>query len=109
MDTPHPLPQPVSKTRRTHSPAFKAQVLRECRTPGTSVAAVARRHGLNANLIHKWKQAGVPAAPSAGFIAVPLPASSSGSTVLFELDHLKVHWPLSEIERAVPWLQALLK
>ena len=58
---------------------------------------------LNANLIHKCKQAGVLAAPSAGFIAVPLPASSSDSTVLLELDHLKVHWSLSEIERAVPW------
>lgn len=42
--------------RRRYSAAFKAQVLEEIKQPGVSVAAVARRHGLNANLIHNWRK-----------------------------------------------------
>ena len=50
---PHPSSSPINK-RRVHSPEFKARVLAECATPGVSVAAVAARHGLNANVVHKW-------------------------------------------------------
>src|SRR3954452_1383307 len=32
----------------------KRSICRETRAPGVSVAQVARRHGLNANLIFKW-------------------------------------------------------
>mgnify|MGYP001357481015 CR=1 FL=1 len=39
------------KTRRRDSRVFKEQVLAECREPGASIAAVARRHGLNDNLV----------------------------------------------------------
>jgi transposase len=42
--------------RRVHGEEFKARVLAECRQPGTSVAAVALAHGLNANLLRKWLQ-----------------------------------------------------
>ena len=45
--------QPNSQ-RRVHGAEFKAQVLEECRRPGTSVAAVALAHGLNVNLVRKW-------------------------------------------------------
>jgi len=45
--------QPKSQ-RRVHGAEFKAQVLAECQEPGASVAAVARAHGLNVNLVHKW-------------------------------------------------------
>jgi transposase len=40
--------------RRIHSAEVKAAVLAECQEPGASVAAVALRHGLNANLVRKW-------------------------------------------------------
>jgi transposase len=45
-------PKPL--VRRTHSPEFKARVLAACRQPGTSIAAVALAHGINANVVHKW-------------------------------------------------------
>ena len=45
---------PKSPIRRTHSPEFKALVLAACAQPGTSVAAVALSHGLNANVVRKW-------------------------------------------------------
>ncbi|MFO1217408.1 MAG: transposase [Burkholderiaceae bacterium] len=44
--------------RRRHSDALKAKVLIECDEPGASVAAVAQSHGLNANLVHKWRRQG---------------------------------------------------
>jgi len=40
--------------RRRHSAELKAQVLAACNEPGTSIAAVALSHGLNANLVRKW-------------------------------------------------------
>ena len=42
--------------RRQHEPALKTQVLAACAEPGASVAAVAQAHGLNANLVHKWRR-----------------------------------------------------
>lgn len=52
-----------SNPRRRHGAALKAQVLAECDQPGASVAGVAAAHGLNANLVHKWRRdRGVPAA-----------------------------------------------
>ena len=34
---------------------FKAQVLQACKQPDASVAAIARQHGLNANVVHWWR------------------------------------------------------
>src|SRR4051794_41221028 len=39
---------------RCWSAEEKRSICRETRAPGVSVAQVARRHGLNANLIFKW-------------------------------------------------------
>jgi transposase len=41
--------------RRSHAPELKKAVLNECRA-GNSVASVAMAHGLNANLVHKWRR-----------------------------------------------------
>lgn len=43
--------------RRRHSAEHKAQVLAECDAAGASIAAVAQSHGLNTNLVHKWRRA----------------------------------------------------
>ena len=40
--------------RRNHSAEFREQVLAACREPGASVAAIAMRNGLNANVIYRW-------------------------------------------------------
>jgi response regulator of citrate/malate metabolism len=39
-----------------------ARVLAECDVPGASVAKVAMAHGINANVVHRWRQlaAGIP-------------------------------------------------
>lgn len=41
-------------TRRSHSDEFRAAVLVECRQPGKSIAGVALKHGLNANMVRAW-------------------------------------------------------
>ena len=45
-----------SGKRRHYSEAFKRQVLSEASAAGVSVSSVARRHGLNANLIFNWRR-----------------------------------------------------
>ncbi len=42
--------------RRSYSKAFKRRVVAETLGPGASVAAVARLHGLNANMVFLWRR-----------------------------------------------------
>lgn len=43
-----------SATRRSWSLEERQRIVDEAQAPGASVAAVARRHGVNANLVFKW-------------------------------------------------------
>ena len=68
-----------NKTRRRHSAELKQQILAECAQPGASVASVALSHGINANVVHKWRR--LAHAPSTDvqvptFVPVTLPAPS---------------------------------
>lgn len=84
---------PNSGTRRRHSDDLKAKVLAACDEPGASISGVALAHGLNTNLVRKWRSGrGVkravmaiapkvamqapPATPGAApeFVAVDIPA-----------------------------------
>ena len=108
--------------------ALKAQVLAECAKPEASVARIAMAHGLNANLVHKWRRlasAPVPApasvpAPAPSFIAlppaVPPPApvvSPPAEDVRIEVHRgplaIKVHWPVSAAPACAAWLRELLR
>ncbi|MGS0737587.1 transposase [Pseudomonas sp. GG8] len=42
------------RLRSSYSKSFKTQVVQECLQPGVSIASVALRHGINANLVRKW-------------------------------------------------------
>ena len=44
----------TGRRRRTRSLDERKRIVEEALAPGVSVAAVARRHGLNANLVFKW-------------------------------------------------------
>ena len=44
----------AGERRRTRSLGERKRIVEEALAPGVSVAAVARRHGLNANLVFKW-------------------------------------------------------
>lgn len=45
------IPKPK---RRTYNTPFRLQLIAEAREPGASIAAVARRHDLNANVLFGW-------------------------------------------------------
>ncbi|MBK5397476.1 transposase [Pseudomonas sp. TH39(2020)] len=42
------------RQRTSYSKPFKAKVDEECLQPSVSMASVALRHGINANLVRKW-------------------------------------------------------
>lgn len=42
--------------RRSYTKTFKRRVVAETLAPGASVAAVARRHDLNANMVFMWRR-----------------------------------------------------
>jgi transposase len=46
---------PNSGRRRRHSDELKAKVLADCDEAGASISGVALAHGLNANLVRKWR------------------------------------------------------
>jgi len=95
-----PPKDPLKATKRRHSAAFKRKLVKLTEEAGASVAAIALAHGINANLLFKWRRAQAtrpvrlkPAAqavllpvtmeplPPAGAI-INLPTSTSMSTVL---------------------------
>jgi transposase len=74
------MEQARSRSRRRHGAELKRVVLAECAEPGASVASVALKHGLNANLVHTWSRLALAAQPavtavmaSAQFVPIPLP------------------------------------
>ena len=69
--------------RRSHSAELKARVLDECSQQGASIAKVALAHGLNANLVHKWRRAAWRRAAEAAtprFTALAHTRDSAGAT-----------------------------
>ncbi|MBA1220835.1 transposase [Pseudomonas fulva] len=38
----------------SYSKMLKAQIVQKCLLPDVSIASVALRHGINANLVRKW-------------------------------------------------------
>ena len=68
---------PKTGTRRRHSDELKAEVLAACDEPSASISGVALAHGLNTNLVRKWrcgrgaKLAGTAIAPAAASKAAP--------------------------------------
>jgi len=46
----------IKAARRLRSNDEKRRIVEEARAPGVSVAEVARRHGVNANLLFNWKR-----------------------------------------------------
>ncbi|WP_213959901.1 transposase [Variovorax sp. dw_954] len=43
-----------SNGKRIYADEFKAELVRQCLVPGTSVAATGMTHGVNANLLRRW-------------------------------------------------------
>ena len=83
MDTSVVVESPGRRTHRRHSAEFKTQVVRGCRQPGVSIAAVALANGLNANMFRRWMREVEDVAPVVvvGQSAVALSAAAAGSSL----------------------------
>lgn len=111
------------ETRRKHDAELKRQVLAECAEPGASVARVALSHGLNANLVHKWRRhaagAAQPAAPQRSEVFVPVALTPSTAAAVAAVDirielrrgalAVNVAWPLGASAECAAWLREILR
>ena len=124
MDDQATAPRIIKPSRRRHPKALKHQVLAECQQPGVSVASVALRHGINQNLVYKWRHQVARKAQDT-FLCLPTPATLAaqqaptvsvvnGEAATVRMDvpspsgQITVHWPLSHMERSVAWIKALM-
>ena len=110
--------------RRSHSAELRSQVLAQCALAGASVASVAMAHGLNANLVRKWRNASTvtPVKSSAltrntgEFVALSLAqhsAPSSPDEIRIELRRgattMSIHWPTQGEAECAAWLREWLR
>ena len=102
--------------RRRHGAELKAQILGECAQPGASVASIAMSHGINANVVHKWRrQANAGSVPVASFIpvALPMPAVAPQQDIRVELRRgattMTITWPSAAAAECAAWMRELLR
>ena len=118
-----------SRTRRKHTPEFKARVIAECLQPGTSVAAVALANQLNANYLrslvneHRKQQAHLPATlkrhsatrPVPTLVPVTVQTAGIPSTGDIQIEirrqqtAFQISWPASQAEACAQWLRDVLR
>jgi transposase len=109
--------------RRRYSEEVKATVMAECDAPGASVAKVAMAHGINANVVHRWRQlaregAHATATKPREFVPVAIaapaaPAVETGRDIEIELRRgavtMRVIWPSSAAAHFAAWTRELLR
>lgn len=121
------------RSHRTYTPQFKAQLVAACQQPGTSIAALATQHAMNANVLHRWLKEHQlsgrhqllepddrvsshisPQTPA--FIPLTLPLVTpppGGQEVKIELRKgalsVALTWPLSAAAELASWTAAILK
>ena len=123
--------------RRKHSAQFRAEVLQACRQADASVAAIALRNGLNANVVYRWLRedaqcvdAGadshtlVNTKPGTEFIAVQMPApaaAAAAAAAAATLPEIRVEvrrpgaatvtvsWPVQCAGECAAWLREWLR
>ena len=108
-------------SRRRYSEEFKARVMAQCEVAGASVAKVAMSHGINANIVHRWRQLarGVRAAlprPNAEFVPVSIeaaPAQAASQDIQIQLRRgtttMTITWPVSAAGDFAAWMRELLR
>ena len=119
--------------RRKYSAELKAQVVNECEAPGASVARVAMAHGINAKVVHSWRQiartkrsTGAALTPTpAQFVpvvissTVPIVAPASQAVAPLTQPHIEVElrrgtttlkllWPTTACAQLSAWTREVL-
>ena len=111
--------------RRRHSDELRAQVLSECAQASASVAGIALAHGLNANLVHKWRRqahqlqacGALQTSARPEFIALALPPAPTTAPmqpdIHMELRRgaatMSIRWPVAAAPECAAWLREWLR
>ena len=113
--------------RKRYTKAFKHNVIAACAQPGASVARIALKHGLNANMLRKWIRLGQnkSARKAPGFVALPVnvgapvptaPLAQRAAdtvTICVEIPYrqqsINISWPVSQTDRCLALLRELLQ
>jgi len=108
-------------SRRTYSAQFRALVLEQCASPGASVAKVALSHGMNANVVHRWRREARDNARSVsrGCVKEFVPVSVSAPThqdcadIRIEMRRgittMAITWPSAAASECAAWMRELLR
>jgi transposase len=108
------LPHPASTAAPTaFSPANGTP---ECAQPGASVARIAMSHGINANVVHKWRRlanAGTTAVAWFIPVALPAPVTAPQQDIRVELRRgattMTITWPSAAAAECAAWMRELLR
>jgi transposase len=117
--------RPKVSKRRFYSPEFKLPAVGECGQAGASIAAVALKRGVNANIVHRWLREhsqGTLAVQQLAFMPVTLTAQPTSPPPQSELPtppdiRIEVHranttvvvnWPLQGGAACAQWLREWL-
>lgn len=105
------------RQRISYPKPFKAQIVQECLNPDVSIASVALRHGINANLVRKWipiyrdrQASALPAfVPVKLETAVATPARQDVARIHISSGQLTVtmNWPISDPEGCARFISSL--
>ncbi|MCL9655358.1 transposase [Pseudomonas protegens] len=104
------------RQRTSYPKPFKAQVVQECLNPDVSIASVALRHGINANLVRKWipiyrdQQASVlPAFIPLKLEAAAIPVRQAVARIDIPSGQqtLTVNWPICDPEGCARFIRSL--
>ncbi len=110
------------RKRRRHPAELKAQILAACALPGASVASIALEHGINANVVHRWRRLAEARPVELRSRAVmpefvPVSIADPGSVpmtgdIRIELRRagtsVSIAWPVSAASTCSAWLRDLL-
>lgn len=119
---------PPRARRRRYSREFKAKIVETCKQPGTSVAAIARMHDINDNIVHRWLResaqnstdsrllaasfANLPVMPTPAFVPIQPDVSFQNCIHLELVKHdltLRIDWPAAQAHSCLQMLLALLR
>ena len=125
----------IRRRRNNRSPEFKAKIVAACMNLGVSATAIAREHGLNTNLVHRWvreyekaleinssaiidhESVNTSTMLMPNFIELPFKvpdeSADSGEPIQLEFQKgdlkLNVRWPAPKASECVHLIKALLK
>ena len=93
--------------RRRYDAASRDQLVAACLQPGVSVSRLAREHGVNANLVHKWikkakKERSLPSAPRFVLIQIVPDLNPDGSGLSEKSVALGKRCPGSKVSALLP-------